>query len=208
METYKITDIRQAVKNENRVNIFINNQYEFSLDIAQVVELGVKIGLVVTPEQLEEYKKASEYGKVYQRTLEWVLVRPRSVREVRDYLRRKNHEEYFDPILARLEKRGYVDDRKFAEYYVENRFVKKGVSGKRLRQELMQKGVAKEVIDEVLDSSERDEAEEIKKMLARKRSKYDDQKLTAYLCRQGFAYDLVRELVTESSCGSGGSTST
>ena len=40
----KISDIRQAVKNENRVNVYVNDKYAFSLDIAQVVELGVKAG--------------------------------------------------------------------------------------------------------------------------------------------------------------------
>ena len=75
----KITDIKQAVKNPNRVNIFVNGKYVFSLDVAQVVDLGIKIGLVISKEDLARYKEASEYGKEYQRALEWVLVRPRSV---------------------------------------------------------------------------------------------------------------------------------
>jgi DNA polymerase-3 subunit delta len=82
-----ITDIRQAVKNENRVNIFVNGKYSFSLDIAQVVDLGIKKGLIITEEQLADYKKASEFGKAYQRALEWVLTRPHSERELADYLK-------------------------------------------------------------------------------------------------------------------------
>ena len=57
--------------------------------MTQVVELGVKVGQIVTNERLEEYKKASEYGKAYQRALEWALVRPRSVKELKEYLRRR-----------------------------------------------------------------------------------------------------------------------
>ena len=37
-EGFRITDIKQAIKNENRVNIFVNDKYAFSLDIAQVVD--------------------------------------------------------------------------------------------------------------------------------------------------------------------------
>ena len=37
--------------------------------------------------------------------------------------------------------------------------------------------------------------EEIRKMIERKRKKYDDEKLISYLCRQGFDYQLVRNLV-------------
>ena len=76
---------------------------------------------------------------------------------------------------------------------MENRFVKKGVSRKRLKMELMKKGIDKQIIDEVLD--ERNDEEEIRKMVARKRAKYDDEKLIAYLCRQGFSYDLVKKIV-------------
>ena len=222
----KITDIKQAVRNENRVNVYVNGKYSFSLDISQVVELKVKVG-----RELSELKQASEFGKMYQRALEWVLVRPRSKRELRDYLLRrlkkratmadnpykkthdsdlsdgrvsKKHEisaemslKLSEMVTKRLVERGYVDDTKFARYYVENRFAKKGASERRLRQELMQKGVTREIIDEVLEGSERNERDEIRKMILRKRARYDDEKLIAYLCRQGFSYELVKEMVEE-----------
>lgn len=198
-----ITDIRQGVKNPNRANIFINGKYSFSLDIAQVVDLKVKIGRTVSEEELAELKRASEFGKLYQRTLEWVLVRPRSLKETQDYLRRKIYDRkldtgFADIIIERLTGKGYLDDEKFTAYYVENRFVKKGISQKRLKMELFKKGVAAEIVERVLASSERDEVAEAKKMIAKKRGRYDDEKLIAYLCRQGFPYQLVRSLIQDS----------
>lgn len=59
--------------------------------------------------------------------------------------------------------------------------------------ELMKKGVAMNIIEEVLDV--RDDEVEIKKMIERKRARYDDDKLIQYLCRQGFSYEMVRNLV-------------
>ncbi len=202
MESFKITDLRQGVKNENRVNVFVNGKYSFSLDISQVVDFHLKKVTEISAEQLEEYKKASEFGKLYQRTLEWVLTRPRSVRETNDYLFKKTFEKkldknYIDRIIEKLVEKKYLDDAKFAAYYVENRFVKKGISKKRLRMELMKKGVASSIVDEVLGG--RNDEEEIKKMIIKKRNKYDDEKLIAYLCRQGFDYQLVKDLVR--SCG-------
>ena len=198
MNELKITDIRQAVKNENRVNVFVNGKYSFSLDIAQVVDLHVKKGMVISGEQLEEFKKASEFGKLYQRTLEWSLTRPHSEREVNDYLYKKIYERKLDKnyiglIIEKLKAKRYVDDEAFARWYVENRFVKKGISRKKLSMELMKKGVAREIIDTVLDL--RNDEEEIKKIIAKKRAKYDDDKLIAYLCRQGFDFQLTQGLV-------------
>lgn len=221
----KITAMKQGVKNPNRVNVFVNEKYAFSLDVAQVVDLKLKVGTEMSAEDLAEYKKKSEFGKLYQRALEWVLVRPRSVKELSDYLCRKLKTSSSDslprarrygaqslnPLLVSrgrssediielsrniidlLMSKGYVDDRKFAEYYVENRFVKKGISQKRLKMELMKKGVAKEIIDEVVCA--RDDEEEILKIIAKKRKKYDDEKLIQYLCRQGFSYQLAQSLV-------------
>lgn len=230
----KITDIKQAVKNQDRVNIFVNNKYSFSLNIAQVVDFKVKIGRELTEAELEEMKKASAFGKEYQRALEWVLMRPRSVRELRDHLARRaikqsswGHPQSLrgrsdepredgreerpqegclslsaeerEVIIERLTQKGYLNDEKFAEYYVENRFVKKGISKKRLKMELMKKGIDSKIIENVLESGARNDEEEIKKIIIKKRNKYDDEKLVAYLIRQGFPYDLVKELVSESS---------
>lgn len=236
-EELKITDIKQAVRNENRVNVYVNGKYAFALDVAQVVDLRLKIGKAITTEELAEYKKAGEFGKAYQRALEWVLVRPRSVKELKDYLQRrdqlaeakvrkdewqkaremaemvargeevevermkkrlaraKSREKYdfAELIMERLVQRGYVDDERFAEYYVENRFVKKGISRRRLEMELAQKGVSKDIISEVL--GRRNDEEEILKIIAKKRAKYDDEKLIQYLCRQGFSYQLAQNLV-------------
>ena len=85
----QITDIRQVVKNPERVNVFVDDAFSFSLDVSQVVDFKLKVGMEISEEQLAEYKNASEFGKLYQRALEWVLVRPRSEKEVNDYLMRK-----------------------------------------------------------------------------------------------------------------------
>ena len=150
-----VTDIKQAIKNENRVNVFVNDKYSFSLDIAQLVDFKIKKGQAITEADLEKFKNASEFGKLYQRTLEWVLVRPRSVRETRDYLFKKSIQpvkskdpetkktvlkkptvdraQFTEQIIEKIKEKGYLDDERFAKYFVENRFVKKGISKKRLQ---------------------------------------------------------------------------
>ena len=202
----KITAIKQAVKNENRVNVFVNNEYSFSLDIAQLVDFKLKVGTILSEEGLAKYKEASVFGKLYQRTLEWVLTRPRSVRETRDHLRERSRKStiqidnsLLEQIITKLSEKGYLNDYEFAEYYVENRFIKKGISRKRLSLELAKKGVSQGIIEEVLTENPRSDLEEIQKIIAKKRHKYDDEKLTAYLVRQGFNYDLVRDAIRQDS---------
>lgn len=194
----RITDLKQGVKNPERVNVFVNGKFEFSLDVSQVVDFKLKVGQEISEEELEEFKSASEFGKLYQRTLEWVLTRPRAEKETRDYLYKKIYEknlnkDYIEKIIDNLKNKKYLDDLEFAEWYVENRFVKKGISRKRLSMELRKKGITDEIIEKVLDT--RNDEEEIKKIIAKKRNKYDDDRLIQYLCRQGFPYQLAQNLV-------------
>lgn len=205
----KITGLTAQVKDANRLNVFVDGKYSFSLDIAQVVDLGLKVGQGVDDEKLAELKRESEFGKVYVRALEYVLVRPRSGREVRDYLYKKTIDRrgkdgvlkggvskaVTERVFDRLVEKGHIDDEKFARYYVENRFVKKGISEKRMKMELKKKGVEASVIEDVLSDVGRDDRVEIEKMVEKKRARYDDEKLVAYLVRQGFDYELVKEVV-------------
>lgn len=204
-QKFVVTELRQGVKNPNRVNVFIDGKYEFSLDVTQVVEYKLKKGMKLTAEQVVEYKKASEYGKLYQRTLKWILTRPRSERETRDYLRKKIYDKkldnnYTEKIIEKLKLKKYLDDEKFAEWYVENRFVKKGVSTKRLKMELMKKGVKRELAEATINKIGRGDETEIKKIVAKKRTRYDDERLISYLVRQGFDYHLAQTVVRENHC--------
>ena len=99
--------------------------------------------------------------------------------------------------MKRLIDRGYLDDEKFVRYYVENRNVKKGISLKKIRLELTKKGVSSTLIDSALAENPRNEAEEIKKIIAKKRRRYDNEKLIQYLIRQGFDYQQSKDAVLE-----------
>lgn len=214
----KITDITLQARNPDRVNVSVDGKYRFSLDIAQVTELGLKIGNEYSEGQLAELEDESQFGKLYARALEYALMRPHSAKEVRDYLWKKTrlsrvkvrgsaevHERpgvspaIADRVYDRLVERGHIDDESFARYWVENRQLRKGISHRKLVAELRAKGVDTSVIDSVMHNSPREEKDEIKKVIEKKRARYDEeQKLVSYLLRQGFGYDAIRSALDES----------
>lgn len=208
----KVTALKSQVRDANRVNVFIDGTYSFSLDITQVAELGIKTGNEYNEKELAELEDESQFGKLYTRSLEYALTRPRSLREMRDYLYRKTRDtrtkmgtirKGVSPALTqrvfdRLVEKGYLDDEKFARFWVENRNVRKGTSLRKLQSELSAKGVDKSIIDVVIGNSDRSDSEEIRKIIAKKAKRYDDeQKLIAYLMRQGFSYDSVKSALAE-----------
>lgn len=212
----KITDISVQARNNDRVNISVDGKYRFSLDMLQVTELGIKVGKEFSEEELTQLEDESQFGKLYSQALEYTLMRPHSAREVRDYLWRKTQSTKYkardgqikdrqgvtranaDRVLTRLIDRGYIDDEAFAKYWRDNRQLTKGISSRKLIAELRSKGIESPIIDRVMQNSPREERSEIQKVLAKKRHKYDDEKkLITYLMRQGFAYDVIREALTE-----------
>ena len=212
----KITNLSSQIRNPDRVNVSIDGKYRFSLDISQITELGVKVGRETSEEELAILETESLFGKLYSLALNYSFSRPHSVRELRDYLYRKTlttkfrtkkgevrERDGYSPalttrVLEKLQHKGYVDDEKFARWWVENRNQTKGTSLRKLSAELRAKGVNGEIIDEVVASSERNDGNELAKIIAKQRAKYpDEQKLSAYLARQGFRYDDIKSALQE-----------
>lgn len=207
----KITSISAQVRNPDRVNVSIDGRYRFSLDISQITDLGVKVGREVSEGELVTLETESQFGKLYSRALEYCLMRPHSVREVRDYLYRKTlTTKYKDKqgqvreksgcsptlsarVLEKLQHKGYVNDVQFARWWAENRNVGKGTSLRKLSAELRAKGVDTQTIEQAISASGRRDDSELTNIVAKKRVKYpDDQKLIQYLARQGFRYDDIK----------------
>ena len=210
----KITAIKMQTRDKSRVNVFVDGKYRFSLDITQVADLGVRTGVEYTEDELVALENESQFGKLYTRALEYAFVRPRSQREMNDYLYRKTRDtrtqtgdikkgvskELTVRVFDRLLEKGHLNDEKFARFWVENRNLRKGSSMRKIRAELQSKGVAKSIIDTVIGESDREDSTEIMKIIKKKTGRYDsEQKLIAYLARQGFSYDDIRTALDQES---------
>ena len=195
----KITKISPAIKTEGRYNIYVDDKYSFSLDEVQLASLNLKKNDEIDAEQLDQLKSESDFGKNYVRALDLISRRPRSQREIRDYAFRKQWtKSNTERVIERLLERGYLDDAKFAEIFVRSRANLRNYSTKRMKLELRKRGVASDIVDQVLTDSENfDENAALKNLIAKKRNRYDnEQKLIAYLARQGFSYDKIRDALS------------
>jgi regulatory protein len=204
----KITGITAQVRDKDRVNVMVDGKYRFSLDILQLGDLGIKVGREYSDAEMAALEEESQFGKIYTRALEYSLTRPRSQKEIRDYLYRKTRDtrtktgdikkgaskQLTERVFERLQEKGYIDDEKFTRFWVENRNQIKGISRRKLIAELRAKGIENVTIEAALTASDRSDNDELQKIITKKRNRYpDDQKLMAYLARQGFSYDDIRQ---------------
>lgn len=146
-----------------------------------------------------ELAEAERDQQCLDSALRFLANRPRSEREIRRRLAEKGHEpDRVTRVVERLTQLKLVDDRAFAEYWLENRALHRPKGERALRAELFAKGVGREVVDEAVVQQERNEPEDAYRAAQRQASRWpamDErafrQRLTPFLQRRGFGWDAI-----------------
>lgn len=196
----KLTAIRAQRRASGRVNVYIDDEYAFSLQAILAARLTV--GQEISESQVAEFKAADAIEKAYERALSYLSYRPRSEEEIRRYLAKRSlSDEEIDQVVGRLKRARFVDDSAFAEFWVENREAFRPRGSWALRGELRQKGVSPETIEAALDGL--DERESAMRAASSAVRRYRQQErdeffrhLMGFLQRRGFSYGIART-VTE-----------
>ncbi len=210
-----ITSVELQKKKQGRFNIFIDGQFAFGADEDLVVNRRLMVGKIINPEELEKILFEAEVGKLMERMYRWFSFRQHSEKEVRDYFRikvkKKISQPVVDAMVETLRKKGMINDLEFAKAWVEARRRSKQKGIRAISSELFQKGINKEIIEEVLRltaaSSGRVSEEELaelaleKKLRAWKNLSILEFKKKAldFLIRRGFEYDTAKEVIEKNA---------
>ena len=195
----KITDLTIQKRRKDRVNLFLDGEYAFSLSLLNAAWL--KIGQELTAEKIAALKREDEYEWGKEIALRLITNRPRSKKEVRDRMREKGIEESTrERVVERFEELDLLDDEAFARYWIDQRARFKPRGKPLLRQELRQKGVDQQIVNDLLEETDDSAAamEAAEKKVRSLRRYPEDQfkkKLTGFLQRRGFSYQEIREVV-------------
>lgn len=196
-----ITALTRQKRNPDRVNVYLDGSFAFGL--AAIAAVRLKVGQTLSAEEMAELKLLDTLEKAKQSALKYISYRPRSVGEVRRNLRDKEYDDaVITQVVIRLQELQLLDDDSFARYWVEQRETFKPRSTLALRQELQQKGITREIIDDVLANV--DETAVARKAAARRVDRWrhlpEDQfrhKMSGYLQRRGFSYGVIRDINDE-----------
>lgn len=196
----KITALRVQQRNKERVSIFLDEEYAFSLPLVEAATL--RKGQVLTAEDITRLQTIDERAQAFDRAVRFLAHRPRSIAEIRRKLREYEvDDEGIDEVIVRLERLGYVNDEEFARFWVRNREEFRPRGAMALRAELRQKGVSDQIIElAVADIDSYSSAYSAAQKKLRSYRGSDKQtfkrRLGGFLGRRGFDYGTIRE-VTE-----------
>lgn len=194
----KITDIQKQKRNKTRVSIFIDGEFVCGLDEVAAASSRLKIGDEITADELKRVVEKSELNSAFERAVGYLSASPRAKKEIRRYLSDKGYDKsIIEQTIQKLDAYHYIDDYLYAQSYIKSKSKKYGTF--RISAELKQKGIAQEIIDDLLDDAPEDNIVEIAEKYLKSHKSADKQKLKRFLAGRGFSWDSINGAVVQLS---------
>jgi len=200
-----ITKIEIQKKNKNRYNIFLNDQFGFSLNAETLLKFGLKSGLELDDELIEKVKQDDTYKYAFELGLNYISYKARTEQEVREYLNKKELDaSSIDYAILKLIEYKYLDDKRYAWDFMKYHALNGQYGVKAIQYKLLQKGILRETVETVCEAYreeyETDLAQQLIIKLNERNAGLDPKKrrdkIYRSLMTKGFDYDKIKPLLS------------
>jgi regulatory protein len=202
----KITKIEVQKKNKERVNIFLDEEYAFSLSVELIYKEGLKKNDEVDSKRLELLAEAESKIRCKSTALKIIERSYKTEKEVIEKLKEKGYEDSaINKSIEFLKEYNFINDVNYAKAYIKDKL--NSVGSQKIKYTLLQKGIAKEIIEEELADLNKENEKNTAFNLAKKKldiikKKENDNykisgKLYRYLISKGYGYDITSEVIKE-----------
>ena len=142
IEKYELTK-------KNKYNVFLSNGEVITLDERVITENELLLKKELTQELYDKVNRESRIYELVDISIKYISVRLRSIKEMRDYLKKKEEDiELIDIAIDKLIKLGYLDDNKFAKAFIKDKLAFTNMGDYKIKMELEYLGVSYEIIEE------------------------------------------------------------
>ena len=213
-----VTLLESQKKDPSRVNLYIDGNFFCGISINTIAKYSLFAGKEITSEILDELFFSELEMRFFDKTVELLVKSPKTERQVVQYLKElsfKKKGKWFgniDPdmlqkicskVIDKLQEYGYLNDREYAELFVNSRLKNRPRGKDILIMELISKGVSKDIAIDVTSTMISDEYELLvqayKKKYKEEKISMDDRKKIDYLRRKGFEWDLIEKYINNES---------
>ncbi|HKJ66960.1 MAG TPA: RecX family transcriptional regulator [bacterium] len=203
--TMKITKIEQQQKNKQRYSVYLDGEFAFGIHQSILLKAGLHTGEELTPDNIADFEKQDALFRAKDASFRLLKYRQRSEAELRKRLLQKSFdEEIVEAIITELTQKDYLNDEEFARLYSEDLLTRKHIGPLRMRAELSKKQVPEEIIERTIQTMyqkydeydlARKAAEKKLRTLTRVDNETAHRRVTNYLVRRGFDWDIIAEVV-------------
>ena len=195
-----ITEIRPVKKMLSL--IYIDGEYAMKLDSAVAAENGIFVGCEIDEEILEELREKSDYKRAKEKALYLLTGRDYTKKQLFDKIKRDSSDEAAEDVCERMEELGLVNDECYGKRLAYDLIYIKKLSVDAAKYKMMQKGIERELCEEILDEFDVDPVEQLIEIIEKKYSdKLDDEKgrrrTVSALQRMGYGWSDIKSALAE-----------
>lgn len=196
----RITDLKSVKKSLSLV--YIDGEYAMKLDTATLAENGITVGCVIDDDELRELIEKSNYRRAKEKALYLISGRDYSKKQLMDKIKKHSTEETAEEVCERMEELGLVNDENYARRLAHDLIYIKKLSVRGAKYKLMEKGIDRELCEEILEEFDVDPVAQLVELIERKYAdKLDDEKgmrrTIAALQRLGYSWGDIKSALSE-----------
>lgn len=194
----KITDIQKQRGNKNRYSVYIEGEFAFGLDEVDMLYYKLFNASEISEEKYNHIKENVIFNKARDAAVRFLGFKARTKKEVENKLKEKDFpEDIIFKVIELMQKYGYIDDYSYAGSFLRDKFNLKGFGTNRIKYELKMKGVSDDIIQQVIEENDIDEAGRAACLVRKKYMKLDNldfkekRKIHSFLTRKGFSFSVI-----------------
>lgn len=184
--------------NANKIHIYVDDEYRATVDSDYWYSEKYRNLKDINEEELAELLDSVSFRRAYNKGLDLLSRRPYGIKELIKKLCEKGHEKAAaEKGCERLCELGLLNDENYAEILAKELIERKNYSIKRVKQELLFRGIAREIVDNLVDSLDNDAEYRIILVIKKKYiNKLNDEKgrkrAIDGLMRLGYSYSQIK----------------
>ena len=187
---------------KDKIHILIDGDYKTTVDALYFSTCGYKDGAELSEAEAEAFLYEANSRRAFNKAANLLSYQDRTRKQLVDRLREDYGEDAAEAAVDRLEELRLVDDDRYAENYAEELLRRKKFAPRRIRQELLHRGIDRETADFTVETLDFDAESCIIELLQTKfRGKLADEKglrrTVASLQRLGYDYGDIRAALRE-----------
>jgi len=206
-----INNIKQKSKNNTNCIVRLiddeNEEIEIEISLDLVLKFQLKKNEIISDEIFEKIINEQKLIDAKQTAFNYASYAPRTKKQITEKLKSKKFSTVeIEQALIFLENFDLINDEKFAEFFIKNYFLKKKVGKLKIKNDLINKGISKEIATEAISKFfPNEKAIEFamtvadKKMRLLKKQPQEKQKQSLYnhLINKGFTFDEIKNVMSE-----------
>ena len=200
--------LKVVKKGKNDVTIQLDDDKYLILKLEVFLKSGLKKGDEISEDRFSFLIEQNKLFYIKQKAFRLLGRRQHSSSELRRKLWNKDYEQkLIDEVIEDLSKNGYIDDTEFIRVFVAEKSKTKNWSRKRIKSELIKRGLDSKLIDKILSEqyseSDFDNASTVAKKKVEVLTKRNLEKkelrtkLSTYLFSKGFDYEVIKDVVNQ-----------